>query len=541
MNTIFIGLLNMSITGGVAILAVLALRFFLRRAPKLISYCLWAVVLFRLLCPISFSLPFSLLSVIDAPATERGTVNYIPEELLPSSQQWNGNANSAPAWADNMAQGTMEGIFSTGDTVPAQGQELVLEQSFAEDQSLGKGYSILQHLIPVLPVIWAAGVAILLVYSGISLALLLGRLRHSSPMPVPAGMDIRWQGRLYQCSSLSTAFVLGLIRPRIYLPKGLSQDEMSCILLHEQIHIRRRDSLVKLVSWLVVCLHWFNPLVWAAFLLSGEDMEMACDEAVLRRLGDGIKKQYSASLLNMSVGRRILGGVPLAFGEGDTGSRIRNVLRYKKPGVVLVCAACVVAVVFAVFFLANPRENGSEPSGGEEQYTSSNGADESQTDILQDPSDDAERELELIRNELRRILNFIIEQNIQQSHVEAVRLQEMERGEPLTWDVLKELQELIRSTPNKLELYAGYDDAVWGDREDYNYLEYFLKDETSEDEYRLSVSYATYTNDVHSVQLTRVSDSSGLLLYRVGTNSAVFYRTAEEIDEFLSYIPDLSD
>ena len=167
---------------------------------------------------------------------------------------------------------------------------------------------------------------------------------------------VREQKNIFRLPGKGTPFVYGLIRPRIYLPEVLGKTEQEYILLHERIHIRRGDHIFRLLAWLALCLHWFNPLVWLAFSLSGRDMEVSCDEAVLQKLGSGVKKEYSASLLNLAAGERIVKGIPLTFGESDTGSRIKHVLRYKKPKRLLAGAAVLLCVVLAAALLSNPGQ-----------------------------------------------------------------------------------------------------------------------------------------------------------------------------------------
>lgn len=159
--------------------------------------------------------------------------------------------------------------------------------------------------------------------------------------------------------------MIGFFRPKIYLPSFLREEEKEYVLLHERTHIKRCDPALRVISFAALCLHWFNPLVWAAYHLSGRDMEMSCDEAVIRKLGERVKKEYSASLLNFAAGRQAVGGVPLAFGEGDTGSRIKNVLHYKKTafwGIAAAAAACGIA---AVILVSNPVNTGQEQAGEE--------------------------------------------------------------------------------------------------------------------------------------------------------------------------------
>ena len=212
----------------------------------------------------------------------------------------------------------------------------------------------------ILTLIWLAGMALLLAYSLVSLLRLRRRLVGA----------VRLRDNIYLADHIPSPFVMGLIRPKIYLPSDLRETERGYILRHEQYHIRRRDHLVKFLSFLALCIHWFNPLVWAAFVLSGKDMEMSCDEAVVKALGEEIRADYSASLLSLATGRRIVAGMPLAFGEGDTGSRIRNLLSWKRPRPWVMAVCAVVCVGLIALCAANPggtdaadgEENGSWPS-----------------------------------------------------------------------------------------------------------------------------------------------------------------------------------
>ena len=322
---LFVGILNMSLTACIIIPVVIALRFLLRKAPKLFSYILWSVVLFRLICPVSFSAAFSLLGVLDAPKTERGQISYISVDIA-----------SIPAEAKDPQLPV---------TNPVQGGA-ALEKTLAAEPMVSA--------VTIGSWIWIAGVLTLLIYSVVTLVKLKRKLKG-------AGHE---RDNIYIAENLTTPFVCGFLAPKIYLPSALEGEEKAYILLHEQIHIRRGDHIVKIMGYLALCLHWFNPLVWAAFFLSGRDMEMSCDEAVIRKMGSDVKKEYSASLLNLATGRRIVGGVPLAFGEGDTGGRIKNVLHYKKPASVLICVVAVIIAAAAAVLLANPRKiSASEDAG----------------------------------------------------------------------------------------------------------------------------------------------------------------------------------
>lgn len=305
MHRLFPIVCNMSLTASVVILAVLAVRLLLRRAPKVFSYALWAVVLFRLLCPVSVTSAVSLLGALGAPAQERSAVTsvveYVPADIV-----------------RDMAPTVMP---LPQEPFPAEPGENIVSTAPSVTQPDAAPVSPLSGPVAVLTLTWLTGMALLLLYSVVSLLRLRRRLVGA----------VRLEDNIYLADYIPSPFVMGLFRPKIYLPSTLTETERGYILRHEQYHLRRRDHVVKLLSFLALCVHWFNPLVWAAFILAGKDMEMSCDEAVVRELGEDIRADYSASLLSLATGRRIVAGMPLAFGEGDTGGRIRNLLNWKRP------------------------------------------------------------------------------------------------------------------------------------------------------------------------------------------------------------------
>ncbi len=336
----FILVLNMTITGSVVILAVSLARLFLRRAPGIISYALWAVVLFRLVCPVSFSLPVSLLGALQNEPARQGRMEYIAEDI--------GYMEKPEIMLP------VPGISGTlNDMLPPGNREASVNP--------------MQIYLTTGAYIWLLGILSMAVYSVVSLAGLRRRL----------GEAAFEKDNVYRIKGSGTPFVYGLFRPRIYLPEKITEEEEQYILLHEQIHIKRGDAVFRLLGFLALCLHWFNPFVWAAFALSGRDMEMSCDEAVIRRLGSGVKKEYSASLLNAASGRQIAKGIPLAFGESDTGSRIKNILRYRKPAAFFAGSVSAVSVALAFGLLANPasaKENGNIFYGVVTEVAGENGA-----------------------------------------------------------------------------------------------------------------------------------------------------------------------
>lgn len=335
MHELFPTICNMSLTASVVIVAVLLVRLLLRRAPKVFSYALWAVVLFRLICPVSVTSAVSLMGAVGAPVQERtqrtSAVEYVPADIVRSS--------GTPT-VTTLPQETLPAINSPAEsTVPAA---VIAPEPAAALPLSGP--------MVVLTGAWLAGMALLLAYSAVSMLRLRRRLVGA----------VLLADNIYLADHIPSPFVMGLLRPKIYLPSTLKETERGYILRHEQYHIRRRDYLVKFLAFLALCVHWFNPLVWVAFVLAGKDMEMSCDEAVVKELGEDIRADYSASLLSLATGHRIVAGMPLAFGEGDTGGRIRNLLKWKRPRPWVIAVCAVVCVGLIALCAANPKGDSDE-------------------------------------------------------------------------------------------------------------------------------------------------------------------------------------
>ncbi len=317
MEQLFITILNMSLTGSVIILAMLIVRLCFRRAPRSFTYVLWAAVLFRLLCPVSFSSSLSFLGIFASEAVNDGRMEYIPQDI---------GYQVEPKV-----------------TLPVPGINDVVNESLPAGNPAGS-VNPLQIVLFIGAWIWILGMAIMVIRSALSLYFLKRKLK----------IAVWERENIYRMPGEGTPFVYGIFRPRIYLSQALGPEEERYMLLHEQIHIRRLDPLFRTLAYLALCLHWFNPFVWLAFSLSEKDMEMSCDEAVIRQIGSSVKKKYSASLLALASGKRMIKGIPLAFGEGDTKQRIENVLHYRKPARLLAIAAAIACVTLAVQFLAYP-------------------------------------------------------------------------------------------------------------------------------------------------------------------------------------------
>ncbi|WAA12652.1 M56 family metallopeptidase [Fervidibacillus halotolerans] len=311
----FLTVVNMSLTASYVILFVILVRMLLKKSPKFISYALWSVVAFRLIFPFSFESVFS---------------------LMPR------NTNVSPISNDMIDQ--QNPLIDSG----IEAVDSFVNHSFSSPTN-EVSVNPLQNYIEVGSYIWIAGVIALLIYSIISIFALKRQLKDAKLI----------EKNIYQANNLKTPFVFGFFRPRIYLPIGLNKEEQNYILLHEQIHIRRKDHLIKPFAFFIVSVHWFNPLVWIAFRLMNTDMELSCDEKVLKVMDGNIKKPYATSLLSLATKKHILNGSPLSFGEGDVKRRITNVLNYKKPSFRIILFSIIIVGIVGIGLLANPKTSAS--------------------------------------------------------------------------------------------------------------------------------------------------------------------------------------
>lgn len=323
---LFPEILNMSLTGSIVILAVMVIRFFLRKAPKKWSYLLWLVVAFRLACPVALPSPISLMGAVNAPVTTEGTIEYIPQTIVRPQTPAVSPVTPTP--------GTV-----TPDTVaPAP-----------HSPSAPAPFSVMD----ILPVVWLMGMAVVLIYSVVSYLRLRHRLTEA----------ILYHENVWQSDKVHSPFILGLFRPRIYIPFGLDEQTLRYVLAHEHCHLKRKDHIIKPLAFLLLTLHWFNPLCWLAFHLMGRDMEMSCDEQVLAQ-ENGDRKVYSTALLSFAANRRFPAPSPLAFGEGEVRPRITNALNWKAPKVWVTAAAGVLCVAVLLLCALNPNSAPTQVAPG---------------------------------------------------------------------------------------------------------------------------------------------------------------------------------
>ncbi len=312
MTDVFLRILNMSISAGWLVMAVLGARLLLKRAPKWVNVLLWAIVALRLVCPFSLESALSLI-----PSAE--TVS--PDIMLDPSPS------------------VHTGIASLNSAVNP-----VIYGSFAPSPS--DSMNPLQLWVPIASAVWIAGVAGMAVWAAVNYI----RLRHS------VSTAVRLENNVFQSENGTSPFVLGLFRPRIYVPFGLTEQELSNIVAHEQTHIRRKDHIWKPLGYLILAVHWFNPLVWVGYALLCRDIELACDEKVIKTMDAASRADYSQVLLSFSSNRRRIAACPLAFGEVSVKSRVKSVLSYKKPALWVMIGAVTVCGVIAVCFLTDPPD-----------------------------------------------------------------------------------------------------------------------------------------------------------------------------------------
>ena len=316
MSQLFLKIVNMSISAGWLVLAVLLLRLVLKKAPKWVSVLLWGMVAVRLICPFSFE---SMLSLI--PSAE--TVS--PEIMMDRTP-------------------TVSTGIETLDTVINP----VITESFTPEPIASA--NPLQILIPVCANLWILVFLGMLIYTAVSYFLLRYKVATA----------VRLKGNIYQSENVASPFVLGVVRPRIYLPFRMEERDLGHVIAHEEAHIRRKDHWWKPLGFVLLSLHWFNPLMWIGYILLCRDIELACDEKVIQEMDNGAKADYTEALVACSVNRRRIAACPLAFGEVGVKERVKTVMNYKKPTFWIIIAAVAICIVVAVCFLTNPKGYGPE-------------------------------------------------------------------------------------------------------------------------------------------------------------------------------------
>ena len=304
---LFLHIFSMSVTAGVVILFVLAVRLLLKRLPKVLSCALWGVVLFRLLCPLTFERPFSLL----------------------------------PAQSQSFFFGSTQ--ISTG--IPIIDQNI--NQLISQSSGSGAGSPRLEFWISLIAWLWIAGMLLFLLYNLITLVRLQKKLVGA----------VRVHANVYFADEIATPFVVGIIHPKIYLPSDIEAKDRRFVEMHEKMHIRYAHHIIKLIAFSALVLHWLNPLVWVAFTLFCKDMEMMCDECVLRNMDGDVRRQYSEAILHLATKKRMMTVLPVAFGKGNTKTRIKNILSYHKAAVWTVVSVAIFLIPIGLCLLSDRPSN----------------------------------------------------------------------------------------------------------------------------------------------------------------------------------------
>ena len=329
MNELFLKIINMSISASWLVLAVLILRFVLKKAPKWINVLLWGIVAIRLICPFSFESTLSLI-----PSAETIPLN-IGMDTTPTINSGISAINNA-----------VNPIISQSNTPMA-----------------GASVNLLQITIGIYEYIWIFGMIALALYTAIS----YWRLRRK------VDTAVRYKDNIFQSENVSFPFVLGIIKPRIYLPFKMNGQYLEHVVAHEQAHVCRKDHWWKPLGFLLLMIHWFNPLMWLAYVLLCRDIELACDEKVIKELGNEQRGDYTQALVACSVNRRMIAACPLAFGEVSVKERVKSVMNYKKPAFWVIIISVIVCVSVAVCFLTNPKQDSYTlrivvPAGSQEKF-----------------------------------------------------------------------------------------------------------------------------------------------------------------------------
>ena len=314
LNEIFDTVLTMSITGAYIIIAVMLARLIIRKAPKKFSYLLWSVAAFRLAVPVSFQSVFNLFSLnpfnnTTVQTTENGTLEYIPP-----------TANELP-------------VLNNSNVI----------SSTIQNNNAAAEISILDRFEAVFPKIWLAVMLAIILYGVISYITLKIKMRNA----------ILKEKNIYESEKVSSPFILGFISPKIYIPFGIDNNTYTYIIAHENCHLKRYDYYIKMFAFILLAVHWFNPLCWVAFALVTADMEMSCDEKVLNE-NDNIRKEYSTAILSFAVDKKFSSTTPLCFSENSVKARIKNVLKFKKPKLAISIITGVLCLAIIIGCALNP-------------------------------------------------------------------------------------------------------------------------------------------------------------------------------------------
>ena len=311
MGNIFLNLLNISITATWFILAIIIFRIVFKKVPKFVNCILWSLVIVRLILPFSIESPFSFIENTTPVKSEQFYIETTESNISQKSEKSEVTENSV---SDDLV------------AVKPENKKTI-------------------DLTEIISVIWISGSGVMLLYALLSYIKIRSKVKERLP----------YQKSVYLCENINTPFILGVIKPRIYIPVSISEEDAVLVIKHEKTHLKRFDHLLKPLGFIVLSVYWFNPAIWVLYILLCRDIELACDEKVIKELGDENKKAYSNTLINCSAERKIITACPLAFGETSVKTRIKSILNYKKPAIWLIILSLIVTLILTVGFLTNPE------------------------------------------------------------------------------------------------------------------------------------------------------------------------------------------
>lgn len=322
MERLFLQIININLNISIIILFIIGLRFLLEKAPKKFSYVLWVILLIRLIIPISIETD----------------LNPIPNRFVEYS---NGNYIGEVKDSEQITRVSDIGLENKQDREDKELRET--PNDFSLNTMENKNLNL--NINKIFSYAWIIGTVLFLIHGFNSNRRLKIGLKDSTFL----------YENIYENEDLETAFIYGVVNPRIYLPRSLSDKERDYIIIHEKAHLKRYDHIIKLLYYMVLCIHWFNPLIWISFILMTRDMELSCDEAVMKELGDSIKEDYAKTLLSLAVANRMDVMAPLSFSENNTKGRIKNILDYKRPGFWISAILIIILVITSFFIFTRPK------------------------------------------------------------------------------------------------------------------------------------------------------------------------------------------
>lgn len=521
MGTFIVQLGAMSLQASAAVLAVLLLR-------KVFSWCgiskkyavlLWVIPFWLLICPWKITSPMGIFSM----APSDYSAGYV-EDVIKQQEQFSeqikilqeGNRDDWEANKDAEWRSQGEEVSSPGQ----DGGQTDTNLSWRETV-----FSVIdnrERLWTCLTVVWLEGMLLFLVYAAISYCRLKRKLK----------IHIQKEKDVFCVDEIAVPMVVGLLKPRIYLPSGIEEAYIPFAVAHEKTHIRRKDILLKAVAYFITCIHWFNPVIWLAYSVLEKDIEMACDEETIQEIGTEHKKEYATALLQLAAGKRMIFAIPLAFGWGDTKQRIKNVMKYRKSVWIVTALGAVVGLLVLLVFMSKGSDGAYTAvltNPGAENMTvdgvSSDAAEATEYDVLK--QQELIAEMEAKEEEARAELEARREESEKQ-----VLLTKWNQESELTFDIIR--QAMKKQVLHELDFAKFTNGENLKEEATYSlnyYINFYFKDTSMNpegEEYRLGVSFLKEDDSLRDIYITRISDTEMRWLYSAESGE---YR--DVLEEFL--------